>query len=216
MTACSLHQIGVQLSQMEHVHDPQTTGGHDIESTTKWERPPDEWARSVPWPTMFIETHFVFHDQYPNGIDDIVGYWAENRILGGVALFDHSQSWDGDNEPNVYFQCTRRRVTFRVCQLLDDQQSALLSFLQADGEDTMRSCPFPILPGSDNRVRIDPEDAIPIHQVYRDIWERPPPRKLTRMEEFGRGCERRSQLDYPEIDVDAEIQEIQRIWENGD
>ncbi|KAF4416195.1 Hydroxycinnamoyl-Coenzyme A shikimate quinate hydroxycinnamoyltransferase [Fusarium acutatum] len=172
MTACALHQIGVQLSQLEKFHDPATTAGHDIESTIKWERPPDDLCRIPPKPTMFIATQFTAHDRYPNGVDDMVGYWAENRILGGVALFDRSQTWTGGDEPNFYFQCTRERVTFRVCQLLDTQQSALISFLLADPEDANNKCPLPILPTSENRVRIDPGDAIPVKKVYRDIWER--------------------------------------------
>ncbi|QGI86720.1 hypothetical protein CEK25_013449 [Fusarium fujikuroi] len=114
MIACALHQIGVRLSQVEKVHDPATTAGHDIESTIKWERPPDNLCRFPPKPTMFIATQFTAHDRYPNGVHDMVGYWAENRILGGVALFDHSQAWTNDDEPNLYFQCTRERVTFRV------------------------------------------------------------------------------------------------------
>ncbi|KAG5662081.1 hypothetical protein KAF25_004320 [Fusarium avenaceum] len=113
MTACALHQIAVRLSQMENLHDPSTTNGYDIEGTTKWERSPDQWVRTAPWPTMFIKTNFTAYEQYPHGIDDIIGYWAENRILGGVALFDHSQSWEADDEPNVYFICTRANVTFR-------------------------------------------------------------------------------------------------------
>ncbi|KAF4946780.1 hypothetical protein FGADI_10984 [Fusarium gaditjirri] len=117
MTACALHQIGVRLAQLEKVHDPATTAGHDVESTIKWERPPDDFCRVPPKPTMFVATQFIAYDRYPNGVDDMVGYWAENRILGGVALFDHSQEWTGDNEPNVYFQCTRERVTFRIMAL---------------------------------------------------------------------------------------------------
>ncbi|KAF5544031.1 hypothetical protein FPHYL_11138 [Fusarium phyllophilum] len=208
MTACSLHQIGVGLSQLEKVHDPATTAGHDVESTIKWERPPDDFCRTPPKPTMFIATQFTAHDRYPNGVDDMVGYWAENRILGGVALFDHSQAWTGDDEPNVYFQCTRARVTFRVCQLLDAQQSALISFLLGHPEDADTKCPLPILPTSENRVRIDPGDAIPVKKVYRDIWERKLPPRRWRAPRLERP---KSSLDYPELDIDAEVERLNRI-----
>ncbi|KAL5588979.1 hypothetical protein FOBRF1_015507 [Fusarium oxysporum] len=208
MTACALHQIGVRLSQLEKVHDPATTAGHDVESTIKWERPPDDLCRVPPGPTMFIATQFTAHDRYPNGVDDIVGYWAENRILGGVALFDHSQAWTGDDEPNVYFQCTRERVTFRVCQLLDAQQSALISFLLADSEDATAKCPLPILPTSENRVRIDPGDAIPVKKVYRDIWERKHPPRRRRAPRLERP---KTSLDYPELDIDAEVERLNRM-----
>jgi hypothetical protein len=159
---------------------------------------------------MFIKTNFIAYEQYPNGIDDIVGYWAENRILGGVALFDHSQQWDADDEPNVYFLCTRANVTFRVCQLLDDQQAALLAFLLADSGDAPALYPLPILPGSQNRQRIDPVDAIPVHKVYRDEWERNPPQTKLRMQRFMR-TRAKSSLDYPEIDVDEEIERLNRM-----
>ncbi|KAF5620052.1 hypothetical protein F52700_11372 [Fusarium sp. NRRL 52700] len=180
---------------LEKVHDPATTAGYDIESTIKWERPPDDLCRFPPKPTMFIATQFTAHDRYPNGVDDMVGYWAENRILGGVALFDHSQAWTRDDEPNVYFQCTRGRVTFRVCQLLDTQQSALLSFLLADSEDAIAKCPLPILPTAENRVRIDPGDAIPVKKVYRDTWERKHPPRRRRAPRLERP---ETSLDYPE------------------
>ncbi|EWG51091.1 hypothetical protein FVEG_10186 [Fusarium verticillioides 7600] len=191
MTACAVHQIGVQLSQLE-----------------KWGRPPDDLCRFPPKPTMFIATQFTAHDRYPNGVDDMVGYWAENRILGGVALFDHSQAWTGEDEPNVYFQCTRARVTFRVCQLLDIQQSALISFLLADPEDADTKCPLPILPTSEKRVRIDPGDAIPVKKVYRDIWERKLPPRRWRAPRLERP---KSSLDYPELDTDAEVERLNRM-----
>ncbi|CZR47730.1 uncharacterized protein FPRO_13397 [Fusarium proliferatum ET1] len=205
MIACALHQIGVRLSQVEKVHDPATTAGHDIESTIKWERPPDNLCRFPPKPTMFIATQFTAYDRYPNGVHDMVGYWAENRILGGVALFDHSQAWTNDDEPNVYFQCSRGRVTFRVCQLLDIQQSALISFLLADTKDARTECPLPILPTSENRVRIDPGDAIPVNKVYRDIWERKLPPRRRRAPRLERP---KTSLDYPELDTDADIKRL--------
>ncbi|KAH7158517.1 hypothetical protein DER46DRAFT_609456 [Fusarium sp. MPI-SDFR-AT-0072] len=208
MTACALHQIGVRLSQLEKFHDPATTAGHDVESTIKWERPPDDLCRVPPGPTMFIATQFTGHNRYPNGVDDIVGYWAENRILGGIALFDHSQARTVDDEPNVYFQCTRERVTFRVCQLLDAQQLALISFLLADSEDATAKCPLPILPTSENKVRIDPGDAIPVNKVYRDIWERKHPPRRRRAPRLERP---KTSLDYPELDIDAEVERLNRM-----
>ncbi|KAF4339887.1 hypothetical protein FBEOM_6185 [Fusarium beomiforme] len=208
ITACALHQIAVQLSQMQKMHDPATTAGHDVEAKMKWERPPDGSYRVAPWPTIFVATQFTAYDWYPNSIHDIVRYWAENRILGGVALFDHSQPWTNDDEPNVYFQCTRERVTFRVCQLLDTQQSELISFLLAESEESNNTYPLPILPNSKNRVRIDPGDAIPVHKVYRDLWERkvtPERRRAPRLERP------KTSLDYPELDIDAEVERLNRI-----
>ena len=38
--------------------------------------------------TFFRHDWYDDHGQYPDGIADQVGYWAEARILGGVVLFD--------------------------------------------------------------------------------------------------------------------------------
>lgn len=38
--------------------------------------------------TLFCHPWYDAHDQYPEGIADSVGYWAEGRILGGVVLLD--------------------------------------------------------------------------------------------------------------------------------
>jgi hypothetical protein len=47
--------------------------------------------------------------QYPDGLADVAGYWAEDQIFGGVVLFDRSQSWcgsdgegPGSSKPNFY------------------------------------------------------------------------------------------------------------------
>jgi len=80
--------------------------------------------------TLFTHKAYTFHEQYTNGVADMVPYWAENQILGGIALFDRSHNWDDTNsEPNVYLHPARAHVTFRIYQLLDEQQDALLKFL---------------------------------------------------------------------------------------
>ncbi|KAK0384085.1 hypothetical protein NLU13_8174 [Sarocladium strictum] len=179
MTTSALHNIAVHLFQLKtELHDPSTTDGLGPEAVTLWEREPDEWARIEPHATLFVQTHFLAYEKYPDGIADMVGYWAEDRITGGVLLFDHSQAWSDDKnpEPNAYTHPNRDKVTFRICQLLDDQQSQLLGFLTSkDGPGTTETHdgPLPMLPNLTNRVRVDQMDAIPVHQIYRDLWERP-------------------------------------------
>lgn len=41
---------------------------------------------------MFFHVDYMDYDQYPNGLADIAGYWAEDRIFGGVVLFDRGDS----------------------------------------------------------------------------------------------------------------------------
>jgi hypothetical protein len=63
-----------------------------------WATEPPEWdlgtQRRVipPLKTVFFHQSYQNHDQYPNGIADIAGYWAEAQIFGGVVLFDHGES----------------------------------------------------------------------------------------------------------------------------
>ena len=41
--------------------------------------------------TCFWHQWYQDYSQYPEGIADVVGYWAETRILGGVVLFDRRE-----------------------------------------------------------------------------------------------------------------------------
>jgi hypothetical protein len=41
---------------------------------------------------LFFHVDYMDHRQYPNGLADMAGYWAEDRIFGGVVLFDRGDS----------------------------------------------------------------------------------------------------------------------------
>lgn len=43
-------------------------------------------------PTPFFVGRYSASDRYPNGLADVVGYWAEHHIFGGVVLFDRGKS----------------------------------------------------------------------------------------------------------------------------
>ncbi|KAH8662394.1 hypothetical protein BX600DRAFT_437790 [Xylariales sp. PMI_506] len=190
------------------MHDPVTTRGSDIDTVTRWEPEQNPFVRVAPNLTLFTRSHFTAWEQHSDGLADIVGYWAEDRILGGVVLFDRSQNWAPDNEPNVYFQCCRRKVTYCICQLLDEQQESLLGFLQkSDGP--LSECPLLILPNLENRVRIEPVAAISGHKVYRDIWERATPPRRLRMQQYMEPDVANS-LDFPEHDIDEEVRRLRQ------
>ena len=187
LVAVTIHQIGTFLFRLRlDMHDPDTTRDLDTDTVMRWEPDQNPSSRAIPDPSLFTQPNFTALGQYPDGLSDMVGYWAEDRVLGGVFLFDRSRTWLADGEPNMYIQCCRRNVTYRVCQLLDEQQDSILNFLRTMDTSAMRS-PFPILPGADNRSRIEPADAISIHQVYRDNWERSPPRRRLRTQQYGPG-----------------------------
>lgn len=58
----------------------------------------------VSWPTLFTYPYFTAHEKYPSGVADMVGLWAEDRILCRVSILDRSKAWTVDSEANVYFQ----------------------------------------------------------------------------------------------------------------
>lgn len=134
-------------------------------------------------------------DQYPDGDADVVGYWAENRIFGGVVLLDRSDSWDDrrNPEPNVFLHSSYYDVTFRVWRALDEQQQDLVDFLLS--RSPAEACPFPLLASEKNLDRIDPQYATS-QKVYRDFWERRLPPSNGRFQEPH--CVMR-RLDYPEL-----------------
>ncbi|KAG8167020.1 hypothetical protein KVR01_002709 [Diaporthe batatas] len=138
-------------------------------------------------------------EQYPHGVADAVGYWAEAQIFGGVILFDRRRqidAWENLLDPDkwehfewllsqyralqqplqdpyeIYFHSNHRAVTYRIWQLLPEQRKDLFEFLLSDMEGI--TSPLPILPGEKNLFRIDPEDPISETGICRDVWERKP------------------------------------------
>lgn len=98
MVAVSLHQIAVYLfnsspkshtpGYIKHVTEWQTpTGWVERFDVNFWEEP-----MFSPPQTQFFHGSYTDSDLYPSGIADMAGYWAEDRILGGVVLFDRGES----------------------------------------------------------------------------------------------------------------------------
>jgi hypothetical protein len=191
LVAIAMHEVGALLFQLGlRMHQG------NIESIEQWnEKPPGaRWELTPPKPTLFNHHAYLDGDVYPRGVADIVGYWAENRILGGVTVFDRqAEAMNPQFPPNVYFHSCRRRVTYRYYQLRDEQQQALLAYLLAENPDPSKS-PLPIVADNRNLVRVDEERAIQQH-LYRDIWERKPP---TREYLDGLRGTVRKVVDYPE------------------
>ena len=95
-------------------------------------------------------------------------------------------------------------VTYRIYKLLDGQVVTLVEFLT--GAST--SCPLPILGDKRNRDRVDPDDAIDVHGIFRDRWERPIP---VRDEDYWRRMrDVENDLDYPENE--DMMEELNRMY----
>lgn len=91
LVARAVHHIAVTLHQQGCIRAPD-------DPLLRW-RPSDvedpDDAEDIAWgyrdgfpPTYFYHEWYTAYSQYPHGISDAVGYWAENKILGGVVLFD--------------------------------------------------------------------------------------------------------------------------------
>lgn len=98
MVAVSLHQIAVYLfNSSPKSHTPEyikyvtewqiPTGWVERFETKFWEEP-----MFPPPQTHFLHASYTDSDMYPNGVADMAGYWAEDRIVGGVVLFDRGDS----------------------------------------------------------------------------------------------------------------------------
>lgn len=45
-----------------------------------------------PAPAAFYHMSYCHAEQYPRGFADVVGYWAESKIFGGVVVFDRGET----------------------------------------------------------------------------------------------------------------------------
>lgn len=166
--AVSVHEIA------KHLYGLDGKGHQDIE---RWVPPKNkdwEWWWGYhpdgPHPTLFQHTYYFDYEQYPDGTADMVGYWAESRILGGVILFDRKAKLASDA---VFIHPDRDSVTYRICELTEEQKVSLVDFLLTPVSERGGSpCPLPTTPDSKNTHRIDPEEPIFWTGIYRDIWER--------------------------------------------
>jgi hypothetical protein len=208
IVAVAIHQLGVSAFKADYtLHQ-----GDDLDSITnhvnpRWPTdPPPRWLYyHPPAATLFYHCWYRAGDIYPEGVADVVGYWVESRILGGVFIFDRKReaARDPDKPPNVYLHADRSGVTGRICQLRDDQQDALVAFFLSESpppssSSQPQSSPLPILPDSNNNVRVNPHSATFAGRIYRDVWERRP-YTIDQMVTAERRP--RSTLDYPEAGV---------------
>ena len=99
LVCVAIHEIAVAVFNLQ----PKSHTEEHISQVTKWQieagwidygggdRAWEEPSYPPP-PTHFYHFLFCDYDLYPNGIADIAGYWAEDQICGGVALFNRGES----------------------------------------------------------------------------------------------------------------------------
>lgn len=88
------HNIAILLYQMDN-------GAHKHSEWTNWRlkrlaalsEPSNTWERGKCGPvTPFVIAPYHIPEELPSGLGDVVGYWAERQIFGGVVLFDRGES----------------------------------------------------------------------------------------------------------------------------
>ncbi|EJT69124.1 hypothetical protein GGTG_13234 [Gaeumannomyces tritici R3-111a-1] len=168
MAAVACHSIAAHLFKMDAGVHRRKVHMDWFASQMQIQLLSQRYSYSVPLPiTPFHHRAYTAFEQYPDGEADIVGYWAECMIFGGVVVFDRGKS---DSECNaVYFHDGRDGGPFTLYPPTDDQLRALLAFLKSPpGQDN----PLPILASDLNRYRWDPYYAMKDHHIFRDRYER--------------------------------------------
>ncbi|POR38611.1 Uncharacterized protein TPAR_01182 [Tolypocladium paradoxum] len=194
LVAVALHQIAVHLFEL----DQSLHKGEYDEWWTSWrDRHRDGqdvnpfYAVAFP-PVAFCHGFYRAFDQYPRGRADMVGYWAEAKILGGVALFDRGQS---DLECNEFLLHGSLRGGPRtIYPLTTSQWQAFADFLTSDpsGPANLGS-PLPLRATSENRPRYTSYFAMKYQHIFRDRFAF----RLPARYEAPVSC-KSSSIDYPE------------------
>ncbi|KAK5999097.1 hypothetical protein PT974_01485 [Cladobotryum mycophilum] len=232
LLAVSCHQIAVHLYQLDeaiHKQEEYETWRDEPRDMTKWDS-----YRAI---TAFSHGPYVAIEQYPNGLADAVGYWAEARIFGGVFVFDRGESETECRDVYIH-GCRVKRGVVTIYPPTAEQFDHLTTFLldERAEHDPAADCPFPILATLQNRWRWDPWDAISRFHIFRDKYERkvsstkPKPSwsRVSDWPELGDDLwiinalwERREGKDVSQDEIDAAKERIMQItpssplWGNG-
>ncbi|KAG8164489.1 hypothetical protein KVR01_006407 [Diaporthe batatas] len=189
-TVVAIHEIAIELfedrnkSHNEEELRRVTLWRMDPIIVNRYDVPPGEaLPPPSPQPTLFFHSRYLDYENYPAGLGDMAAYWAEDKIFGGVVLFDRGES---DTECKaVYLHSNSWDETVRVWKLLDHQMEALLGLFKAEkdssdgsgGGGAQTSCPLPLICERSSRLRFDDWDAMAVRHIYRDPWERKVPEK---------------------------------------
>ncbi|ERT01687.1 hypothetical protein HMPREF1624_02940 [Sporothrix schenckii ATCC 58251] len=174
LLAVACHQIGATLyewSDADALHSRTSvlaTIGHELDANR---RNRVCHPSHLPKHTHFYHRSYIYQDQYPRGVADMVGYWAETRIFGGVAVFDRGRS--GDANGGVYFHSDRNNYGTSLYPPTEDQLKALMAFFTSTAAASLppEASPLPVV-SKDNRWRWDAGFAFLHWNIFRDRYER--------------------------------------------
>ncbi|KAF4468892.1 hypothetical protein FALBO_4208 [Fusarium albosuccineum] len=141
-------------------------------------------------PAAFFHPNYVYPEQYPRGLADVAGYWAEGKIFGGVIVFER-----GETELEckaMWMDGARWKGPHTLYPPTPDQFDSLVRFLLS-GPDEDVPCPLPIHGTRDNIPRWHPYHALAEYHIFRDKYERKLPSEPPK-----RGCTLVN-ADWPEL-----------------
>ncbi|KAH6895895.1 hypothetical protein B0T10DRAFT_587445 [Thelonectria olida] len=183
------HQIAVYLYELDD-------GAHKHEVYARWaEHRRSEGKNGLDQsgylmaPVAFFHRRFNFLQRYPNGLADVVGYWAEGKIFGGAIVFDRGETEQEVCEFGALLVLIKitHRVRFSVqghvdtwClfkwteNTLSSQAGGvrLTHTLLLSNPDDHAPCPLPIRATLARRPRWDADQASAHYHIFRDKYER--------------------------------------------
>ncbi|KAF2744940.1 hypothetical protein M011DRAFT_479413 [Sporormia fimetaria CBS 119925] len=162
--AIILHDMAVHLFN-------KFDGGINKPEPQKYPTPPPgiEPAEPRNMPTELFHTHYLEHGQYPNGIADVVGYWLEWYVFGGVIVFDRGQS--GKECRSAFIHPVGKRQIFELSESQVNQFSQLVT---AQSAESLGAGEVLVFKAEKTTQRVQPYEAFVNMNIYRDRYERKP------------------------------------------
>ncbi|KAJ4310291.1 hypothetical protein N0V84_011043 [Fusarium piperis] len=120
-------------------------------------------------PAAFFHSAYVYPEQYPQGLGDVAGYWAEGKIFGGVVIFDR-----GETELEckaMWIDGARWKGPHTLYPPMKEQFDSLVKFLLSEPNKDIL-CPLPIHGTDENRPRWHPWHAFSRYHIFRDRYEK--------------------------------------------
>ncbi|KAJ4122918.1 hypothetical protein NW768_009908 [Fusarium equiseti] len=191
LVAIACHQIGAYIYDLDE-------GAHKNKLYQDWrnkilrekEQDVEERRFYNPPPTAFSHSAYRYPEQYPRGLADVAGYWAESKIFGGVVIFDRGETEEECKAMWIHGDLIKGPMT--LYPPTKEQFDSLISFLMSP-PDSVTKCPLPIHATKVNRPRWHPYDAFAEYHIFRDRYERKLPPQPPQQ-----GCVRDG-VDWPEL-----------------
>ncbi|KAI2429425.1 hypothetical protein LOZ19_006772 [Ophidiomyces ophidiicola] len=170
LLAILCHGIGVQLYTMYDGGLRKPTPAELDQGVPAIVLPPGvKLTPAEPPPVHLFHPYYQDWEQYPHKVADMVGYWVEYRLFGGVVLFQRGETGRACNDVFIHpvghyniFQVSDAQVHQYIDCLLSNQRATKDMASMAE---TLR------FKAEKYARRIDPYEAMSL-QIYRNRYER--------------------------------------------